>query len=111
MKTLKAHLKESLKNEKFRELFEDEKELLDVSLRLQEERKSAGLSQKALAEAAHLTQQQVSKVENGINCNITTYLNVSRAIGLRFSLAGCVRESNSGKYKSLPKRTQEKNLD
>jgi hypothetical protein len=40
MKTLKSHLKESLKNEKFKELFEDEKELLDVSLQLQEERKS-----------------------------------------------------------------------
>jgi Helix-turn-helix. len=87
MKTLKSHLKESLKNEKFKELFEDEKELLDVSLQLQEERKSAGLSQKELAEAAHLTQQQVSKVENGTNCNIITYLKASRAVGLRLNLA------------------------
>jgi ribosome-binding protein aMBF1 (putative translation factor) len=86
MKTLKIHLKESLKNKSFKEMFEDEKELLDVSLRLQEERKSAGLSQKELAEAANLTQQQVSKVENGINCNIITYLKASRAIGLRLNL-------------------------
>ena len=87
MKTLKSHLKESLKNEKFKELFEDEKELLDVSLQLQEERKNAGFSQKDLAEAAHLTQQQVSKVENGINCNIITYLKASRAIGLKLNLS------------------------
>jgi DNA-binding XRE family transcriptional regulator len=87
MKTLKAHLKDSLKDKKFKELFEDEKELLDVALRLQEERKSAGLSQKELADAAHLTQQQVSKVENGVNCNIKTYLKASRAIGLRLNLA------------------------
>jgi HTH-type transcriptional regulator/antitoxin HipB len=39
-----------------------------------------------LAAAAHLTQQQVSKIENGENCNILTYLKASRAIGLNFSL-------------------------
>jgi HTH-type transcriptional regulator / antitoxin HipB len=85
MKTLKAHLKEALKNDKFKEIFEEEKELLNVSLILQEERKNAGLSQKELAEAAHLTQQQVSKVENGTNCNIMTYLKASHAVGLRMS--------------------------
>ena len=85
MKTLKAHLKEALKNDKFKEIFEEEKELLNVSLILQEERKNAGLSQKELADAAHLTQQQVSKVENGTNCNIMTYLKASHAVGLRMS--------------------------
>jgi HTH-type transcriptional regulator/antitoxin HipB len=87
MKTLKSHLTDSLKNEKIRELFEEEKELLEVSLKLNEERKKAGVSQKELAEAAHLTQQQVSKVENGENCNILTYLKASRAIGLKLSFS------------------------
>jgi DNA-binding XRE family transcriptional regulator len=86
MKTLKTHLNESLKNEKFKELYEEEKELLNVSLKLQKAREQAGFSQKELAEAAHLTQQQVSKIENGENCNILTYLKASRAIGLNFSL-------------------------
>jgi DNA-binding XRE family transcriptional regulator len=86
MKTLKAHLDESLKNERFRKLFEEEKELLNVSLQLQKAREQAGFSQKELAEAAHLTQQQISRVENGENCNILTYLKASRAIGLNFSL-------------------------
>ena len=87
MKTLKSHLAESLKNEKVRESFEEEKELLEMSLKLNEERKKAGVSQKELAEAAHLTQQQVSKVENGENCNILTYLKASRAIGLKLSFS------------------------
>ena len=78
---------DSLKNEKIKELFEEEKELLEVSLKLNEERKKAGVSQKELAEAAHLTQQQVSKVENGENCNILTYLKASRAIGLKLSFS------------------------
>ncbi|MBN2565467.1 MAG: helix-turn-helix transcriptional regulator [Candidatus Eisenbacteria bacterium] len=92
MKTLRSHLRESLKNEKFREFFQEEKELLDVSLRLQQAREKAGLSQKELAEAAHLTQQQVSKLENGENCNIMTYLRASRAIGLSFSLSRSSRK-------------------
>jgi HTH-type transcriptional regulator/antitoxin HipB len=87
MKTLKSHLAESLKNEKVRESFEEEKELLEMSLKLNEERKKAGVSQKAMAKAAHLTQQQVSKVENGENCNILTYLKASRAIGLKMSFS------------------------
>jgi HTH-type transcriptional regulator / antitoxin HipB len=86
MKTLKSHIKESLKNENFKALFEEEKELLDVSVHIQQTRLKTGLSQKELAKAAHLTQQQVSKVENGTNCNIMTYLKVSHAIGLRLGL-------------------------
>ena len=86
MKTLKSHLKESLKNRKFRKYFGEEKELIQVSLQLHKARENAGLSQKEIAEAAHITQQQVSKVENGTNCNILTYLKVSHAIGLKLEV-------------------------
>jgi HTH-type transcriptional regulator / antitoxin HipB len=87
MKTLKSHIKESLKNRSFREYFEEEKELIQMSLQLHKARESAGLSQKEIAEAAHITQQQVSKVENGTNCNILTYLKVSHAIGLKLRVS------------------------
>jgi HTH-type transcriptional regulator / antitoxin HipB len=87
MRTLKSHIKASLKNSRFRKYFEEEKELLEVSLQLQKARENAGLSQKEIAEAAHITQQQVSKVENGTNCNILTYLKVSHAIGIRFGVS------------------------
>jgi DNA-binding XRE family transcriptional regulator len=87
MKTLKSHLKESLKNRNFREYFEEEKELIQMSLQLHKARENAGLSQKEIAESAHITQQQVSKVENGTNCNILTYLKVSRAIGLTLGVS------------------------
>jgi DNA-binding XRE family transcriptional regulator len=87
MKTFRAHLKESLKDKEFRKYFEEEKELLQVSLQLHKARESAGLSQKEIAEAAHITQQQVSKVENGTNCNILTYLKVSHAIGMKLGVS------------------------
>jgi HTH-type transcriptional regulator / antitoxin HipB len=87
MKTLKSHLKASLKDRNFRKYFDEEKELIQVSLQLHEARENAGLSQKEIAEAAHITQQQVSKVENGTNCNILTYLKVSHAIGMKLGVS------------------------
>jgi DNA-binding XRE family transcriptional regulator len=87
MKTLKSHLKESLKDRDFRKYFDEEKELIQVSLQLHKARENAGLSQKEIAETAHITQQQVSKVENATNCNILTYLKVSHAIGMKFGVS------------------------
>jgi len=87
MKTLKSHLKESLKDRTFRKYFDEEKELIQVSLQLHKARENAGLSQKEIAKAAHITQQQVSKVENGTNCNILTYLKVSHAIGMKLGVS------------------------
>jgi len=86
MKTFKKHLQNHLKNNDFKTLFDEEKELLQVSLKLLDMRKKSGLSQREIAKAAHLTQQQVSKVENGVNCNIMTYLKVGHAMGISFSI-------------------------
>jgi DNA-binding XRE family transcriptional regulator len=86
MKTFRKHLHESLKNKKFKEVYDEEKELLALSLAMHEARKKAGLSQSEIAEKAHLTQQQVSKIEKGENCNIMTYMKVSHATGFRIAV-------------------------
>jgi predicted transcriptional regulator len=82
MKTFKKQLKEELKSKKFSKLYDEERELLSISIKILEERDKLGISQKELAQKAHITQQQLSKVENGINCNITTFLKVCGALGL-----------------------------
>lgn len=86
MKTFRKHLNECLKDGAFRKLYDEEKELLRLSLALQEARKNAGISQEEIAEQARLTQQQISKLENGENCNIMTYLKASQAIGFKLTL-------------------------
>ena len=86
MKTFRNHLKRNLKNKDFSELFDEEKELIQVSLEILNVREKSGLTQSEIAKAAHLTQQQVSKVENGVNCNIMTYLKVGHAMGLSLSI-------------------------
>jgi len=86
MKTFRKHLNECLKDDDFKELYHEEKELLRLSLALQEARKNAGISQNEIAQQANLTQQQVSKLENGENCNIMTYLKASQAVGFKLTL-------------------------
>ncbi len=86
MKTFKSHLNEKLKDPNFKEMYEEEKRLIEISLMLHETRERNGLSQKEVAQKAHITQQQLSKVENGINCNIITFLKVCNALGLYISI-------------------------
>jgi len=85
MKTFKKHLNEKLDNPDFQEIYDEEKKLLEISLRIHDEREKNGLSQNEVAKKAHITQQQLSKIENGENCNILTLLKVCNALGLELN--------------------------
>lgn len=86
MVSFNEFLKEQMKNPQFQEFYEEERELLEMAYRLNEERKKQGKSQSEAAKEAHLTQQQISRVENGDNCNIMTYLKACHAVGLKMEL-------------------------
>ena len=86
MVSFDKYLKEQLKDPNFKEYYEGERELLEMAYRLNEERKKQGKSQSEIAKEAHLTQQQFSRVENGDNCNIMTYLKACHAVGLKMEL-------------------------
>jgi ribosome-binding protein aMBF1 (putative translation factor) len=78
----KDHLNEELENTQFKKMYEEEKYMLELGLAITEAREQKGLSQKELAQKSHVTQQQLSKIENGINCNMLTFIRVSSALGL-----------------------------
>ena len=86
MKTFRKHLNDELKDEGFNRIYHEEKELLEISLKVVTTRKELGLSQNELAEKSHITQQQLSKIENGINCNMLTFLKVCEALGIKINL-------------------------
>ncbi len=86
MKTFKKHLNEKLKNKKFKELYDEEKELLEISMKIINTRNYSGLTQQELAEKAKITQQQVSKIENGINCNMITFFKACNALNIKVNL-------------------------
>ena len=84
----KEHLAEEMKNPEFRKAFEEEKRLLALSYAIVAAREKHGLTPKELAEKSHVTQQQLSKIENGINCNMLTFIKVSNALGLGLTVSG-----------------------
>ena len=86
MRTFKKHLNEKFEDLEFKGLYDEEKRLLSLSLKLQDRRTRLGLSQEKLANKANITQQQLSKIEKGINCNILTYLKVLRVLGLELDV-------------------------
>jgi DNA-binding XRE family transcriptional regulator len=71
--TFDSHLKEMMKNPEFAKGYEDERRRIGLSIKIamyrQQELK---ITQAELAKRAGITQQQVSKLEHGENCNIAT---------------------------------------
>ena len=78
--------KDSLRKEdpEFDSRITAEKLRVDMSVAIAQKRAEQGYSQKVIANIAHLTQQQVSRIENGDNCNIDTYFKAMAALGMNF---------------------------
>jgi predicted transcriptional regulator len=86
MKTFRKHLNTKLKDREFKQLFDEEREMLELSLHLLNARKNMGISQQELAKKAHITQQQLSRIESGMNCNLSTLLKVCHALRVKHDL-------------------------
>ena len=86
MKTFKNHLEELRENPEFEEHYQEEVKLLNLSMKIHDAREERGLSQIEVARKAQVTQQQLSKIENGINCNILTFLKVCNALDLNLNI-------------------------
>jgi DNA-binding XRE family transcriptional regulator len=86
MRTFDKYLEKKLNNDDFKLLFDEEKELMELALHLNKTREKNGKSQIEVAKEAHITQQQLSKVENGVPCNIKTFIKACHANGFRLAL-------------------------
>jgi HTH-type transcriptional regulator/antitoxin HipB len=83
MKTFKQHLNTKLEDKQFKQAYDEEHEMLEISFKLLDARKNLGLSQAELAQRAKITQQQLSKIESGMNCTLSTFLKVCHALQVR----------------------------
>jgi len=86
MKKFRKHLENKLKDKKFAEEYLYQRDMLSLSKKIAETRSRKGISQAQLAKAAGITQQQLSKIENGLNCNVITFLKASRALNLNIEI-------------------------
>ena len=81
LKKVDEHLKEKLKDPYFKELYELEEQKLKIVKRIIEYRLKNGLNQKQLAERVGVTQQYISKIENGEFSSVATLEKVLLFIG------------------------------
>lgn len=86
MRTFNDHIEQKLKEERFRKMFEEERQMAELAVRLALARDKSGKSQQELAIEARITQQQLSRLENGARCNVNTLLKVCNALGLTLEL-------------------------
>ena len=80
--TLDQHLKEKLKDPYFKELHELEQQKYDIVKRIIAYRVKKKMTQADLAKASGVTQQFISKIENGEFSNIMTLEKVLLHIGM-----------------------------
>jgi len=86
LKSFDSHLKEMMQDPEFAKGYEEEKHRLRMALLLADFRQQYGLSQTELAKRSGITQQQLSKLEQGENCNINTLFKVCNSLGLEIEL-------------------------
>ena len=82
MKSLKGHLEARFRHDRFRTLFREEKQLARLSMQILEIRKRLGLSRQEVADRAQVTRHQLSNLERGADCNVSTFLKVCNALGV-----------------------------
>jgi DNA-binding XRE family transcriptional regulator len=86
MLSFDEHLSEKMQDPEFKKMFQEEKYLLELGLKISERRKQLGLTQQELAKQCNVTQQQLSKIENGINCNLLTFVRITSTLGLAVNI-------------------------
>jgi len=87
LEKVSAHLKEKLKDPYFKELYELEEQKLAIVKRIIDYRIKNKLTQGQLAKRAGITQQYISKIENGEFSSIATLQKVLLFIGYTVKLA------------------------
>ncbi len=86
VRSVNAHLKEKLKDPHFRELFELEEEKAKIAALIIKYRVDHKLSQGELARRLGVTQQQISKIEQGEFSSLGTIQRVLVALGYHVTL-------------------------
>lgn len=81
-RTVNGHLKEKLKDSYFKELYELEQQKYDIVRKIIDYRIKKKINQSELAKEVGVSQQHISKIENGEFSNIMTLEKVLLHIGM-----------------------------
>lgn len=95
---VEAHLQKKLKDAYFKEIYELEEQKFDIIKKIIDYRIKHNFTQKQLAEKVNVSQQHISKIENGEFSNIITLEKVLLAIGYTVKME-IVKLSNRVKHR------------
>jgi HTH-type transcriptional regulator / antitoxin HipB len=82
MISFRDYLETKLKDKEFAKEFYKELHAVRLAIEIAQARESQGMTQSDLASKAHITQQQLSKVENAKACKVETLFKVCDALGM-----------------------------
>jgi transcriptional regulator with XRE-family HTH domain len=86
LKKVDTHLKNKLKDPYFKELYELEQQKLKIAKKIIQYRIKHNLTQRQLAKRIGITQQHLSKIENGEFSNILTLEKILLFIGYKVKI-------------------------
>lgn len=83
LESYEIHLKEKLKNERFRRYYDIERAKVSLAQKISELREKENLRQLDLAKKMHVSQQFISQIETAEEKNLTleTLLKIARSLG------------------------------
>jgi len=86
--TLNKVLKEKLQDNKFKQYFEEERDKLQIALKVATIREEKGLTQAQLAKKIHSSQTAISRIENGeyFGYSIKTLEKIAYATGTHLEI-------------------------
>jgi len=82
-------LNKKLESKSFKKGFNKELQAARLAVSIAQAREKEGLTQSGLARKAHITQQQLSKVENAKACTTETLFKVCEALDMELVLSKC----------------------
>lgn len=110
MKLIKYKEKDYSKDLEAKRFYDINCVLQTLSSEINEIRTQRGMTQKELANKAGITQQQLSKVELGANCNMSTFISVASVLGLDINLVSHNSIKNDSKNKHIRIKNKSRNL-
>lgn len=110
MKLIKHKEKDYSKDLEAKRFYDINCVLQTLSSEINEMRTQKGMTQKELANKAGITQQQLSKVELGANCNMSTFISVASVLGLDINLVSRNSIKNDSKNKHIRIKNKSRSL-
>ncbi|WP_288550275.1 helix-turn-helix transcriptional regulator [uncultured Brachyspira sp.] len=110
MKLIKYKEKDYSKDLEAKRFYDINCVLQTLSSEINEIRTQRGMTQKELANKAGITQQQLSKVELGANCNMSTFISVASVLGLDINLVSHKAIKNDSRKKHIRIENKRNNL-